>query len=89
MWTIAWDISGGAILPELEHFSYWLRVQRGPGGPRDSRPGGRRYLFLHRPATLSQAGDPLYTNMQNALEKRTGSGLIKMQETMVVVPAKG
>jgi hypothetical protein len=38
---------------------------------------------------LSQAGDPLYTNMQNALEKRTGSGLIKMQETMVVVPAKG
>jgi hypothetical protein len=39
MWTIAWDISGDAILPELG--------------------------------------------------KRTGSGLIEMQETTVIVPANG
>jgi hypothetical protein len=26
------------------------RVRRGPGGPRDSRPGGRRYLFFQRAA---------------------------------------
>jgi hypothetical protein len=32
----------------LEQFSYWCSVQRGPGGPRDSRPGGRRYWFLRR-----------------------------------------
>jgi len=51
----------------LEHFSYGCNVRRGPGGPRDSRPGGRRYLFFQRPATLSQAGDPLYTKRQNAL----------------------
>jgi hypothetical protein len=38
MWTIAWDVSGSAILPELE--------------------------------------------------KRTGSGLIEMQETTVIIPAK-
>jgi hypothetical protein len=50
----------------LEHFSYLCRVQRGPGGPRDSRPGGRRYLFFQRPATLSQAGVQLYT--KRALE---------------------
>jgi hypothetical protein len=51
----------------VEHFSYLCRVRRGPGGPRDSRPGGRRYLFFQRPATLSQTGDPLYTIRQNAL----------------------
>jgi hypothetical protein len=30
----------------VRDFSHCCRVRRGPGGPRDSRPGGRRYLFL-------------------------------------------
>jgi len=32
----------------LEEFSYRCSVERGPGGPRYSRPGGRRYWFLRR-----------------------------------------
>jgi hypothetical protein len=57
-------------------FSYLCRVRRGPGGPRDSRPGGRRYLFLQRPATLTQARDPLYTNRQNALTCKTKARIL-------------
>src|SRR5271166_2263777 len=33
-----------------ECFSGWCRVRRGPGGPRNSRPGGRRYLFFTKNA---------------------------------------
>jgi hypothetical protein len=55
-----------AALRGLEHFSHLCRVRRGQGGPRDSRPGGRRYLFFQRPAPLGQAGGPLYTKRQNA-----------------------
>ena len=58
----------GSRKSSLERFSFGCRVRRGPGNPRNRWPGGRRYLFLQRPETLSQAGDPLYTNMQNALE---------------------
>jgi hypothetical protein len=68
-----------AISPDtLEHFSYLCGVWRGPGGPRDSRPGGQRYLFLQRPATLTKAGDPLYTNRQNALKDENPLGMWRL-----------
>ena len=51
----------------FKRFSYLYKVWRGPGGPHNRRPGGRRYLFFQRRATLSQAGDPLYIIRQNAL----------------------
>ena len=50
-------------------FFIFVYVRRGPGGPRYSRPGGRRYLFLQRPATLSQTGEPLYAGRQNRLKR--------------------
>jgi hypothetical protein len=37
-----------------EQFSYWRSVRRGPGGPRNSRPGGRRYWFVRRSATSAK-----------------------------------
>ena len=39
---------------ECQHIPYWCGVRRGPGGPRDSRPGGRRYLYLQQPTALSE-----------------------------------
>jgi hypothetical protein len=38
----------------LWQFSYWCSGQRGPGGPRYSRPGGRRYWFLRRSSTSAK-----------------------------------
>jgi len=35
-----------SLVSLLESFFNWCRVLRGPGGPRYSRPGGRRYLCL-------------------------------------------
>jgi outer membrane protein TolC len=43
-------------------------VRRGPGGPRYSRPGGRRYLFLQRLSTLLAAVFLLMANGLLAVE---------------------
>src|ERR1039458_1761687 len=59
-------------LSRLGHFYRWSRVRRGPGGPRNSRPGGLRYREAcatgSRPIGTAQAiGNRLYINRQTAL----------------------
>jgi outer membrane protein TolC len=75
-------LKNGKICMSLEHFPFLSSVRRGPGGPRDSRPGGRRYLFLQRLPTLLAALLLLMANGALAVEPVTPAAAAPAQTTL-------